>query len=56
MSATSENMTLHVNMTTKKVAPFPEKALAALARMKAAHARLPRPEAAGRRIAMPAKS
>jgi hypothetical protein len=24
-----------------------------LARMKAAHARLPRPEAAGRRIAMP---
>ena len=28
ISATSENMTLHVDMTTKKVAPFPEKALA----------------------------
>src|SRR5256714_15137876 len=44
MSATSENMTLHVNMTNKKVAPFPEKALAALARMKPAHDRLPRPD------------
>jgi acyl-CoA thioester hydrolase len=56
MSATSENMTLHVNMATKKVAPFPEKALGRLAQMKASHARLPRPEAAGRRIAMPVKS
>src|SRR5437764_13494386 len=46
MSATSENMMLHVNMASKKVAPFPEKALVALARMKAAHARLPRPQAA----------
>jgi acyl-CoA thioester hydrolase len=56
MSATSENMTLHVDMTSKKVAPFPEKVMRTLARMKAAHARLPRPEAAGRRIAMPVKS
>ena len=56
MSATSENMTLHVDMTAKKVAPFPEKVMRTLARMKAAHARLPRPEAAGRSIAMPAKS
>jgi len=56
VSATSENMTLHVNMTTKKVAPLPEKVRKTLARMKAAHSKLPRPEAAGRRIAMPAKS
>jgi len=56
MSATSENMTLHVDMTSKKVAPFPENVMRTLARMKAAHARLPRPEAAGRRIAMPVKS
>jgi acyl-CoA thioester hydrolase len=56
VSATSENMTLHVDMATKKVAPFPAKIMGALARMKAAHAQLPRPEAAGRRIAMPAKS
>ena len=55
MSATSENMTLHVDMKAKKVAPFPERVKRTLARMKTAHARLPRPEAAGRRIAMPVK-
>ena len=53
VSATSENMTLHVDMTAKKVAPFPETVMRTLGRMKAAHARLPRPEAAGRSIAMP---
>jgi acyl-CoA thioester hydrolase len=55
VSATSENMTLHVNMTTKKVVPFPERVIRTLSHMKAAHGRLPRPEAAGRRIAMPVK-
>ena len=55
VSATSENMTLHVDMTTKKVAPFPASIWRTLARMKAAHSQLPRPEAAGRRIAMPQK-
>ena len=53
LSATSENMTLHVDMATKKVAPFPESVLRSLARMKAAHASLPRPEAAGRSVKMP---
>jgi acyl-CoA thioester hydrolase len=48
-------MTLHVDMATKKVAPFPAAIMRRLARMKTAHARLPRPEAAGRRIAMPQK-
>jgi acyl-CoA thioester hydrolase len=56
MSATSENMTLHVDMTTKKVVPFPDSVMRTLGRMKAEHARLPRPEAAGRSIAMPAKN
>ena len=56
VSATSENMTLHVDMTAKKVAPFPDSVTRMLSRMKAAHSRLPRPEAAGRRIAMPGKS
>ena len=56
LSATSENMTLSVDMTAKKVAPFPPHVLAALERMKAAHASLPRPAAAGRSIAMPGKS
>lgn len=56
VSATSENMTLHVDMATKKVAAFPPSVMRSLARMKAAHAQLPLPEAAGRNIAMPAKN
>jgi acyl-CoA thioester hydrolase len=55
VSATSENMTLSVDMTSKKVAPFHDSVLRALAAMKAAHAHLPRPKAAGRRVAMPGK-
>ena len=55
LSATSENMTLHVDMTAKKTAPFPDFIAARLARMKTAHAPLPVPESAGRRIAMPGK-
>jgi len=55
VSATSENMTLHVDMTAKKVVPFPAAVMRALARMQEAHARLPRPEGAGRRVAMPEK-
>lgn len=53
LSATSENMTLHVDMAAKKVAPFPDNVLRTLAAMKAAHAVLPRPEGAGRSIKMP---
>ena len=55
LSATSENMTLHVDMTAKKTAPFPDFIAAQLARMKAAHAHLPLPDGVGRRIAMPGK-
>ena len=56
LSATSENMTLGVDMTTKKVAPFAPHVLRARWRqMKAAHASLPRPEAAGRSVKMPGK-
>ena len=53
LSATSENMALNVNMDAKKTAPFPADVMAHLARMKAAHATLPVPQGAGRRIAMP---
>ncbi len=56
VSATSESMTLHVDMTAKKVAPFPEPVMRALAAMKAAHAVLPRPEGAGRSVKMPGKN
>ncbi len=41
LSATSENMALHVDMAARKTAPFPAPIAAQLARMKAAHATLP---------------
>jgi acyl-CoA thioester hydrolase len=56
VSATSENMSLHVDMAAKKTAAIPPEIAVRLARMKAAHAMLPRPEAAGRRIAMSTNS
>jgi acyl-CoA thioester hydrolase len=56
VSATSENMSLHVDMEARRTAPFPADIQKALARMKASHGQLPRPEAAGRHIAMPSKS
>jgi acyl-CoA thioester hydrolase len=55
VSATSEQLSLHVDLKAKKTAPFPAEVAKRLAQMKEAHAMLPRPEAAGRRIAMPAK-
>jgi acyl-CoA thioester hydrolase len=55
VSATSENLSLHVDMTSKKTATFPCEVMARLADMKASHALLPVPEAAGRRIGMPAR-
>lgn len=55
VSATAENMTLHVDMTAKKVAPFPADIMQRFAAVKAAHATLPAPEGAGRRVAMPGK-
>ena len=53
LSATSENMTLHVDMTVKKTVPFPDFITARLALLKDAHAHLPVPDGVGRRIAMP---
>lgn len=53
ISATSEQMALHVDLGLKKASPFPPDLSAGLAEMHASHVRLPRPEAAGRRIAMP---
>jgi acyl-CoA thioester hydrolase len=54
LSATSENLALHVDMAAHKTAIFPEIIAARLDRMKAAHAKLPLPKGAGRRIAMSA--
>jgi acyl-CoA thioester hydrolase len=52
ISATSENLSLHVDMASRKTAAFPEDIAARLAEMKASHALLPYPKAAGRRIGM----
>src|SRR3984893_3464354 len=52
VSATSENMSLHVDMDRRKTAGFPDEVARRLSLMKASHGKLPRPEAAGRRIAM----
>jgi len=56
LSATSENMALHVDMTARKTAAFPPEITERFARMKAAHRHLPAPDGAGRRIAMPVKA
>jgi len=53
LSATSENMALHVDMAAKKTAAFPAAIAVRLALMKEAHGVLPIPKGAGRRIAMP---
>lgn len=55
VSATCETMTLHVDMAAKKVAPFPDSVLTLIERLKVAHSDLPRPQAAGRSVAMPQK-
>ena len=55
LSATSENMTIHIDMTARKTAPFPPDIRARIAAVAKAHAGLPRPEGIGRSIAMPSK-
>jgi acyl-CoA thioester hydrolase len=42
-------------MGAGKTAPFPPEVAHCLSRMQQAHAKLPLPEAVGRKIAMPAK-
>ena len=56
LSATSENMTLHVDMAAKKTAPFPDCDRRAACPDEGAHAHLPVPDGVGRRIAMPGKA
>jgi acyl-CoA thioester hydrolase len=56
VSATSEQLALHVDMRTKKVCPFPDDILQRLAMMKSAHGTLPRPTEVGRAIGMPPRN
>ena len=55
LSATSEQMSLHVDMTARKVSPWPDDILENLKSLANAHAGLARPERAGRSIAIKRK-
>ncbi len=55
LSATSENMTLHIDMTARKTAPFPSDIRARIEAVAKAHSAVPRPEGIGRKVAMPSK-
>src|SRR3981189_1912657 len=55
LSATSENMTIHIDMTARKTAPFPPDILARVEALASAHSTVPRPEGLGRKVAMPAR-
>jgi acyl-CoA thioester hydrolase len=56
LSATSENMTIHIDMATRKTAPFPDDISARIDAVANAHAKVLRPEGIGRKITMPSKS
>jgi acyl-CoA thioester hydrolase len=55
LSATSENITLHVDIAARKTAPFPSDIRARIDAVVDAHRAIARPEGLGRRIAMPTK-
>jgi acyl-CoA thioester hydrolase len=55
LSATSENMTIHIDMTARKTAPFPPDIRARIEALANAHKPVARPEGIGRKIAMPSK-
>src|SRR5215467_9108883 len=56
VSATSENLALHVHLDHKKTAPFSDDVAKRLNQMRMSHAKLPRPEATGARISMRRRS
>jgi len=55
LSATSENISLHIDMTTRKVAAFPADIRARIAEIANAHATVARPEGIGRKVTMPSR-
>ena len=56
LAATSETLSLHVDMSGPKVAPFPADVQAKVEAMRAAHSALPMPERAGRSIGIRRKT
>jgi acyl-CoA thioester hydrolase len=55
LSATSENMTIHMDMAARKTAPFPPDIRARITALAQAHCAYPHPDGIGRKIAMPVK-
>jgi acyl-CoA thioester hydrolase len=55
LAATLESLSLHVDMSGPRVAPFPPDILAKVEAVRAAHAALPVPERAGRSIGIKRK-
>jgi acyl-CoA thioester hydrolase len=55
LSATSENMSIHIDMKARKTAPFPPDIRARIQAVVNAHAAAPHPEGIGRKVAMPSK-
>ena len=56
LAATSESLSLHIDMSGPKVAPFPADVMAKVDAMRAAHAALAMPERAGRSIGIRRKT
>lgn len=50
LAATCEHIAMHVDMQTRKSAPFPQRALEKIETLRAAHAHLAKPEQVGRVI------
>jgi len=55
LSATSENISLHIDMAARRVAPFPPDIAERIRKVQDAHAKIPRPAGMGRKIEMPSK-
>jgi acyl-CoA thioester hydrolase len=55
LSATSENMTIHIDMAARKTAPFPPDISARIQTLAKAHSTIERPEGIGRKVAMPSR-
>ena len=55
VSATSEQVALHVDLDTRRVVPFPDDVLERVAGMRGAHAALPQPDGIGRSVGMSAR-
>jgi acyl-CoA thioester hydrolase len=55
LSATSENMSMHVDMAARRTAPFPPDIRARIEAVANAHRAIPRPEGIGRKVTMPAR-